>query len=47
MSLQSNALFIYYLLVLEVFMFEGDKKVTTNFFCPRRKQDFQILMKNK
>lgn len=48
MSVQSNALFIYYLLVLEVFMFEGDEKVTTIFFfCPRGKQDFQILMKNK
>lgn len=47
MSVQSDALFIYYLLVLEVFMLEGDEKVTIIIsFCPRGK-DFQITMKNK
>lgn len=46
MSVQSDALFIYYLLVLEVFMFEEDEKATIFFFCPRGK-DFQIIMKNR
>lgn len=40
MSVQSDVLFIYYLLVLEVFMLEGDEKVTIIifFFCPRGKR---------
>lgn len=34
MSAHSKALLIYYLLVWEVFVFEGDEKVKTNFFLP-------------
>lgn len=46
-SARSKALLIYYLLIVEAFVFEGDEKVKTNSFCPKGKQDFQFLMKNK
>lgn len=40
MSVQGNALFIYYLLVLEDFMSEEDEKVTSIFFLSWGKKRF-------